>query len=77
VNIRSPYMNTTEIAVFLRFLKGDGSPNEKQARRWLDQSRIPTKFAGRSVLARTEDVDAALKTRKDFDGAARRLRRAV
>jgi hypothetical protein len=72
--LRSPYLNTTEIAVLLRFLKRDGSPNEKRARRWLDDMRVPTRFAGRQVIALAHDVQGALVFRKDWDGVRRQRR---
>jgi hypothetical protein len=63
--VTSPWLSTEEIAVRLRFLRADGSPDLLAARRYLDRAGIPTKRRGRMVLAHVEDVDGSLVTRTE------------
>jgi hypothetical protein len=63
VRVKSPLLNTLQIAERLAFVDRDGRVNARAALEWLDRHKVPTKWRGRSVLAHEDDVDAALKTR--------------
>lgn len=58
----SPYLNTYEVAVYVRFVKPDGSVNIQAALQWI-YKHIPPKqrrHRGRALLVHREDVDQAL-----------------
>jgi hypothetical protein len=57
----SPYLNSHEAAVFLRFINKDGSPNTRLLREWLVRHRIKTKRRGRSVLVLKAELEASLE----------------
>jgi hypothetical protein len=57
--VRSPCLTVAEVAERYRF------PSLKEALRWLDAQKVPTKRRGRLILVRVEDTEAALKPRKN------------
>jgi len=62
--MKSPYMNTSDVATYLRFVDEHGAVNVQAAREWLDRHKVPTKRRGRAVLVHVDDLEAALKTRR-------------
>lgn len=60
MNGRSPYMNTQEVAEYLRILDSDGRPSTKGARKFLDRHpNVRRRKRGASVLVHRDDLDAA------------------
>lgn len=62
----SPYLDTREAAIYLRFTRHEtGEPDRTAAREWLASRGVPFKKRGRIVLYRVEDIEAVLETRGD------------
>jgi hypothetical protein len=59
--VTSPYLNSHEAALYLRFVHADGSPNTRLLREWLVRHRIKTKRRGRSVLVLKAELEASLE----------------
>ena len=58
----SPYMDTRELAIYLRLVDQDGRPSRHRAHRWLTDNRVPYKRRGvKTVLVRRDDVEAKLE----------------
>lgn len=65
MNIRSPYLDMTEAAEFLRCKdRKTGGPSPIAALRWLDRRGVKTKKRGHVVLVHRDDLEAALEPRK-------------
>lgn len=56
----SPYWNTDEVALYLRFVDANGVPNLDATRKFLIRHQIPMKRRGRSVLVHRDAVEAVL-----------------
>lgn len=58
----SPFMNTAEVAVFLRFVDiTTGEPDREAARCFLDKRKVTHFRRGRIVLYRRVDVENTLE----------------
>lgn len=54
-NLESEWMNSKEVAIYLRFLKPDGSPDSSRVRSLVHQGRLPFyKPFGRLIFKRTD-----------------------
>jgi len=60
VDIRSPYYNTAEAAIFLRFVDENGVPDLDACRLWIQRENIPTVRRGRALLVHRDALEAAL-----------------
>ena len=59
----SPYMNSAEAAIYLRFVTADGEPDLRRLRDWMTRYAVPAKKRGRSVLIDKADLESALEAR--------------
>ena len=61
----SPYLSTLDVAHYLRFLRPDGSVNQRAAWLWIVRHIPPERQIkrGRAVLIHKDDLDAALTTK--------------
>lgn len=60
----SPYMNTREIAIYLRFVDAEtGAPNVRLAHEYLTRHAVRCLKRGRICLYRREDIEATLQVR--------------
>ncbi len=61
----SPWMDTREAAIYLRFVNDDGSPNLERLHQWLNTTGrrrgVEKVNRGRSILLSREEVDNAIK----------------
>jgi len=64
--MKSPFLNTIEIAEYLRFVDRDGALQLKAAREWIYRHVPATKIRkrGHAILVHVEDIHAALDVRR-------------
>lgn len=59
----SPYLNTREAAIYLRFVDDAGRPVLPRLFQFLYKHKVRTKRRGASVLIHRDDLEASLETR--------------
>lgn len=59
----SPYMNTREAAIYLRFVDAEGRPALVRLMDFLRRYKVPIVKRGKSVLIHKDEIEAVLERR--------------
>lgn len=70
----SPYLTTAEAAIYLRFVRQDGSPDVQQVMQYVRRNGIKYSMRGRRVLVHKDDLEQSLEVPKAYAGSRLRFR---